>query len=169
MNIDLYIFQYLNQFAGENVYLDATAIFFARYLGYFLIFCLLLFLFRNFKKYWPMIVKAFGAAILARFVIANIIKWIWERPRPFLQNQIVSLLPHEATGSFPSGHAVFYFAISTIVYFYNKKIGILFFVGSFLIGLARVFSGVHWPSDILAGALVGIFSGWLMIKILKNF
>ena len=46
----------------------------------------------------------------------------------------------------------------------NKKAGIFFFLASFLIGLARVFSGIHWPSDILVGALVGILSAYLLRK-----
>ncbi len=169
MNVDFYLFEKINQFAGRFPFLDNIAIFFAKYFEYFLIFFLLLFLIKNFKKYWLMIIQSFGAAILSRFVITNIIRWIWERPRPFVENNVNLLLSHDPSGSFPSGHAAFYFAIATIVYFYNKKIGVLFFVASFLISLARVFSGVHWPSDILVGALVGIFSGWLVFKITKRF
>ena len=169
MNLDSYIFHYINQFAGKNICLDSTAIFFAKYFEYLLILILLLFLLKNFKKYWPMIVQALGAAILARLVIVNIIRWIWYRPRPFIENHINLLIDKLNQASFPSGHAAFYFAISTIVYFYNKKTGILFFIASFLISISRVFSGIHWPSDIFAGAIVGIFSGWIILKISKKF
>ncbi len=169
MNVDFYIFEKVNQFAGQYVFLDNLAIFFARHFEYFLIFFLLIFLIKNFIKYRLMVVQSFGAAILSRFVVTNIIRLIWHRPRPFIENNVNLLLSHEAESSFPSGHAAFYFAIATVVYFYNKKIGILFFIGSFLVTLARVFSGIHWPSDILAGAIVGIFSGWLVFKITKRF
>jgi undecaprenyl-diphosphatase len=54
------------------------------------------------------------------------------------------------------------------VYFYNKKISIWFFVAAFLIGLARVFTGVHYPLDILGGAVIGIFVGWLTLVIYKK-
>ena len=169
MSIDFYLFQKLNQFAGISPNLDKLAIFFAEYLGYILIFFLLLSLIKNFKKYRLIIAQAFTAAILARLVIVNIIRWLWPKPRPFIENQVNLLLSHEATSSFPSGHAAFYFALSTIVYFYNKKTGILFFIASFLISISRVFSGIHWPSDILVGAIVGIFSGWIILKISKKF
>jgi len=114
-----------------------------------------------------MIIETIISAVLARFVIVELIRWVWQRPRPFVQNNVNLLLTHNAS-AFPSGHAAFFFAVSTIVYFYNKKAGILFFIASFLICLARVFSGIHWPLDILAGAIVGVLSGWVVHKILKK-
>jgi len=168
MSLDFYFFQLINSWAGQYSWLDNLGVFFAKYFGYLLIFFLLLFLIKNFKKYWPMVVKAFSAAILARLVIVNIIRFFYYRPRPFIANQVNLLLSDEPTGSFPSGHAAFYFAISTIVFLFNKKAGTFFLIASFLISIARVFSGIHWPSDILTGALIGIFSGWLITKVFRK-
>lgn len=168
MNLDFSIFSQINNLAGKYLFLDALAIFFAKYLGYILIFFLILFLLKNFKKYWKIVVEAFGAAILARLVIVNIIRQLWYRPRPFLVEKVNLLLLPKASGSFPSGHAAFYFALSTLFFLYNKKIGSLFLIASFLISVSRVFVGIHWPSDIIAGAACGIFSGWLIMKIFKR-
>ncbi|MCH8741804.1 phosphatase PAP2 family protein [Patescibacteria group bacterium] len=167
--MDLFIFQQINQFVFKWLWLDTFAIFFAKYFGYILVILLVLFLFKNFKKYWQMVVSALLAAILARLVIVEIIRYFLPRARPFVENSINVLINHSQESAFPSGHASFFFAIATIVYFYNKKAGIFFFLASFLIGLARVFSGIHWPSDILIGALVGILSAHLLIRILKKF
>jgi undecaprenyl-diphosphatase len=166
--MDYLIFQIINDFAGKNIYLDSLGIFFAKYLGYVLGVILLLFLIKNLKKYWGVLVRAFGAAILARFGIVELIRFLWERPRPFIENNVNLLLKHSATSSFPSGHAAFFFGLSTVIYFYNKKAGILFLIASFLISISRVFCGIHWPSDIVVGALVGIFSGWLVMRIFKK-
>lgn len=168
MNIDFFLFRAINHFVGNSPILDKLAIFFAQYLGYILIFILSLFLIRNFKKCRLLIIQALIAAILSRLVLVNIIRWLWPRPRPFIESQVNLLLSHEPTSSFPSGHAALFFAIATVVYFYNKKAGILFFLASFLISISRVFAGIHWPTDIFVGALVGIFSAWLIMKIFKN-
>jgi len=167
--VDFFIFQQINKLAGRWVILDALGIFFAKYLGYFLISFLFLFLIKNFKKYWPMVIQGFSAAILARLGFTELIRFLWPRPRPFVENHINSLLTHPASSSFPSGHAAFFFGLSTIVYFYNKKAGYLFFFASFLISISRVFVGIHWPSDILAGAAIGLFSGWLTILFFRKF
>jgi len=167
--MDLYLFQLINQFAGKWAFLDALAIFFAKYFEYVLVFCLLLFIIVKFKKYWLMVLQAIISAVLARFVIVNFIRCLWQRARPFVENNVNLLIDYSQKPSFPSGHAAFFFALSTIVYLYNKKFGILFFIGSFLICLVRVFIGIHWPSDILTGAVVGILSASLVYKIAKTF
>ena len=169
MNFDFYLFQLINQFTGKWQILDALAIFCADYLGYLLILGLGLVCLKNYKKYCPVILQVIAAAFLSRLVITNIIRLIWERPRPFVENNVNLLLSHEPTGSFPSGHAAFYFAIAAVVYFYNKKAGILFFFASILISVSRIFAGLHWPSDIFAGALVGVFSGWTIVVLARKF
>lgn len=168
MNLDLIIFQKIHQFSGKSIFLDLTTIFFAKYVGYFLIL-IALFLFRNFKKHWPILFQIFSAAILARLVIVEIIRYLFPRLRPFVFLNFQPLFQYDPNKfSFPSGHAAFYFALSTIIYFYNKKAGLFFYLASFLISISRVFSGIHWPSDILAGAIIGIFSGLLIFLLIRK-
>jgi undecaprenyl-diphosphatase len=168
MNIDLYIFQQINQLVGKSAFLDFLGVFFAKYLGYILVALLFLFLVKNFKRNWRMLVFGLGAAVLARFGIVELIRFFTERARPFVENNVNLLLTHSAAYSFPSGHAAFFFALSTVVYLYNKKTGFLFLLASFLISVSRVFAGIHWPSDILAGALIGGIVGWLVVRIFKK-
>ena len=168
MSFDLYLFNLINQFAGKWPVLDNLAIFFAKYFVYILVLFLLPFLIKNFKKYFKMVISALSAAFFARFAIVEIIRYLLPRSRPFIKNKVNLLFPY-IESSFPSGHAAFTFALATVVYYYNKKVGILFFIAGFLISISRVFAGIHWPSDILVGASVGIFSGWLVNKIFFKF
>ncbi len=162
--MDLYLFQQINSFAGRAVWLDALGVFSAKYLIYLLVVAAVFI----FWKKRRLILQSLLAVFLAKFVLVDLIKFFWPKPRPFFENT-VNLLLEQTGASFPSGHAAFSFALSAVVFFYNKKVGALFFAAAFLISISRVFVGVHWPSDILAGALVGIFSGWLIVKIFRKF
>ena len=172
--MDYFIFQQINNLAGQWTCLDAFGIFFAEYLQYILAGLVILL----FWKKWRAIFLVFTSAILAEFGLVELIKFFWSRPRPFVENNVNLLLEHTGA-SFPSGHAAFFFAISTVIFLYYKKVypaskfwcgaGIGFFIASFLISISRVFVGIHWPLDILAGAIIGIFSGWLVLKISKRF
>lgn len=167
-NFDYIWFEKINQWAGVWSQLDQIAIFFAKYLGYILVVSLVLFLFQN-RKYWSMLVLALTSALVARWGMVELIRFIWPRSRPFVENKVNLLLERVDQYAFPSGHAAFFFALSTIIFLYNKKAGLGFFLASFLICIFRVFSGVHWPSDILAGATVGIFSGLVVTELFKRW
>jgi len=168
MNLDFLIFQSLNRIAGKMPFLDSLAIFFAQYAGYLLLLILLVFLLRNFKKHKKPTILSLSAAIFSRFVVTELIRYLYFRPRPFVVSSANLLILHNPTASFPSGHASFYFALSTVIYFFNKKLGALFLIISFLIGVFRIYCGLHWPSDILVGAVVGVFVGWLFVRLLKK-
>lgn len=161
--MDYLIFQQINSLAGANNYLDDLAVFFAKYLIYILIAAVFLL----FLKRWKAIFQSLAAAFLAKFIIIDLIKFLWERPRPYLENNVNQILEYSGA-SFPSGHTAVAFALAYIVYRCNKKTGILFFIASFLIAVSRIFVGIHWPSDVLAGVVIGIFSGWLILKTLKK-
>ena len=162
--MDYLIFQQINSLAGKSVYLDNLAIFFAGYFEYVLAALVFLLLWKK----WGAVFRVFAAAILARYGFVELIRFFLVRPRPFVENNVNLLLEHTGA-SFPSGHAAFFFALSFIVYHYNKKAGTGFFIASFLISISRVFCGIHWPTDILAGAIIGVFSGWLILRISKRF
>jgi len=163
MYLDVVIFDWINGLAGRWPWVDFFGIFCAVYLGYILLFSLVLFLVKNFQKYWRMVAEALIAAVFVRFLLVEIFYLLKFRLRPFVHNQVNFLIPYDASATaFPSGHASFYFALSTIIYGYHKKAGILFYIASFLISLGRVFVGVHWPSDIIAGSISGIIMGWAL-------
>ncbi len=61
--------------------------------------------------------------------------------------------------SFPSGHTSASFSIATIVAFNIPKLSILVLIGALLVGISRIYLAVHYPTDVLAGILVGVGSG----------
>jgi len=117
-----------------------------------------------------MVIFAFASAAVARLGVAEIIRFFYNRPRPFETLEGArQLIEHSGGGSFPSGHASLSFAVAAAVYFYYPKTSILFFFAALSIGVGRVAAGLHWPSDILGGAAVGILSAWLLEFLFKKF
>lgn len=163
--MDVLIFHYLNNLGLKYFWLDVLAIFLAKYTPYLAVGVLFLLLFWNFKNYFLPVVESLTAAVLGMGIV-KIIRFLWFNPRPFVSQDIHLLLSHSSSSSFPSMHVTFFFALSTVVLLYSKKAGILFFITSFLIALARVFVGLHWPSDILGGMVLGTFSALIVHKFL---
>lgn len=151
------LFLTINSWAGRSQWLDKFMIFSAEWLGYFLIASVILCFFKNREKYRNMLLVSLGSAIVARFIFVEIIRYFYYNPRPFLVLENINvLLNHEISSSFPSGHATFYFALAMGVYLYNKKAGYIYFGLAGLIGFARIFVSVHWPLDIVVGAVLGV-------------
>ena len=147
--------------------MDAIIIFFGQYFGYILIGLLALFFFK--KRFVFLALQMLAAAVLSRGIITEAIRFFFPQDRPFVENGIAPLIEHAASSSFPSGHASLFFALGTVLYFYNKKAGILFLLASAAIGIARVAASLHWPIDIVAGAAIGIASGWIVVKLSRKF
>jgi undecaprenyl-diphosphatase len=102
---------------------------------------------------------------------SNVIKHLFLRPRPChvvdgaVVVEGVRLLVGCGGGySFPSSHAVNHFAAATFLSSYYPKAGRWLFCYAALVSLSRVFVGVHYPSDIAGGALIGMTVGWIFIQ-----
>lgn len=155
MNQD--IFQYLNNFAGQYEWLDSTVVFSAETLGVFLLFGLVIFLFSNEHEGqgFNNVIVVLGAALFA-WGVSWVIKHAYPFPRPFVAlDDVTKLIDYGRMDSFPSGHATFFSAIATVLYFYHKKIALFYALGALMIGLSRIIAGIHWPVDILAGYIIG--------------
>ncbi len=98
-------------------------------------------------------------ALLLNLILCNItLKPLIARERPFdLAEGIELIISKPSDFSFPSGHTSASFAAASAVFAYNKKYGILALVFAFLIAISRLYLYVHFPTDILAGAIVGAF------------
>ncbi len=125
---------------------------------------------------WMMIKER--KAILIPFVAAvlsvafadaggNMMKEIIGRVRPCNALQAVNLLVG-CSGSFsmPSNHAVNAFAFAGVFWFFRRGLsGSLFLLLAATVGISRVYVGVHYPFDVVAGAMLGLFSSWLFLSL----
>lgn len=97
------------------------------------------------------------AAIISGLILAFIIGKIYDRPRPFAAHIVTALIHHRDNASFPSDHAIIYFAYVTCLYLFRyRHAANVALVLAILTCWGRVFVGVHYPSDVVAGAMIGI-------------
>jgi len=162
------IFRNLNQFAKRWKSLDAFAIFCARYLIYLLVLFLFVSAFYFHSK--GLFVYPLLSGFCAAFVFDKIIYIFFKEARPATIKSTKVLIPVPKNPSFPSRHASVMFGMSFYIFFYSYPLALIFLVCSCLIGVGRVFCGVHWFRDIVAGGLVGFLSAtalFLIINLIK--
>lgn len=176
---------YLNQFAAASPVLSGMTVFLAHYLPWLVSAAFVVFIltqgkypFASQTRHFPSkegqwgerlkhIAEGFGAATLA-WLGSQALRLFIHRPRPFVADLDIVALVEKTTYSFPSGHAAFFFALATAVYLYNKRGGLWLYAAAAIIGLARIAAGVHYPTDILGGAALGVAVGYLIVLFLKK-
>ena len=105
-------------------------------------------------------------SLIFSVIINNeILKNLVGRLRPFDSiDSIIPLIQKPTDFSFPSGHTSSSFACAGVMFSkLPKKFGVPALVLASLIGISRIYLGVHYPSDVLMGILVGIFISWISI------
>lgn len=96
------------------------------------------------------------------------IKPLVSRPRPFVDYPIDLIISTPSETSFPSGHAASSFTIAVYLYMWNVKYKKSYLVLASLIAFSRLYVFVHYPSDVLAGILIGALIGYLTYKVYKK-
>lgn len=108
--------------------------------------------------------------LLCSLLIGNLfLKLSVARERPCWINEAVTLLIETPTDySFPSGHTLASFIGATVLWLYNKRWGYIAFPCAALIAFSRLYLYVHYPTDVLAGILLGIAIGCGVTHLIKR-
>jgi undecaprenyl-diphosphatase len=166
--IDITIYHLINNLSGRVPVIDVLMVFFAKYAlpVYAALFVVAWFaLPRSDAKQRHSLVVSGCAGILA-LLINFVISHIWFRPRPFVmlpKGSFSQLIPHSADASFPSDHVAGGFGFASAAWGAGQKWISYSFTGLSIIEMiARIYVGVHWPTDVLAGMLVGVVAGRVM-------
>jgi undecaprenyl-diphosphatase len=165
--MDLTLFRTINSLAAQGPVLAWLVVFCASYLQYVVGAVVIA------ASLWPhrrpeLVAAALTSALVARLVVVQAIYLIVERARPYVAltgvTQLVRPTTYESMHALPSGHATFFFALATAVWMHDHRLGALAYAAAVVISLARIAAGVHWPTDVVAGAVVGSLVAWLCVR-----
>ena len=113
------------------------------------------------------------ASLLLTGVIVFVIKFAVQEPRPSILLSHVKLLSTTSDpNAFPSGHTASIFSIVSIIVFESKKrlsvrnLALILF--AVIIGFSRIYIGLHFPLDVLIGAVMGIIGAFIIYKLDKS-
>jgi len=166
MNLDLSITRNIYAMAGRSAWIDRLFIFGARYL-IFALFALVV------VGIWGVMdgqsrIRGLFTLVGATFVSWTVtlgLEYLFNRPRPYERFDYEPLLRNIVeTPSFPSAHATIAFAIATVGFFVDERLGWFALGLAVLIAFSRVAVGVHYVADVAAGMFVGITISWLIYR-----
>lgn len=119
------------------------------------------------------VVRAVGLGALAALVTfaadaaSFAVKEHVDRPRPFEAHPRIDPLYVVHSSSFPAGHAATSFAGATVLTYFAPRAGPALFGLAAAIGISRVYVGVHYPGDVLAGAVLGVAVGLVAVACVR--
>jgi membrane-associated phospholipid phosphatase len=150
--------QALHGFALANPWLTPIVIWLT---AAFLVLCPVGFLGLSF---WEGRLRPGVAALLGLGVtqeVCHLLGRVTYQNRPFVVMHFTPLFPHVANNSFPSSLTAFAAVAAVVGVLAWRRVGMVFVVGLVVVGFGCVYVGVHYPSDVIVGAGVGVVSGWV--------
>jgi undecaprenyl-diphosphatase len=168
--MDIAIFYGIQKLAGFSPIIDGIGIFCASVLIWIEAAAIVVFYLRAHRHRMLAVFSAFISG-LAAWAVSIGIGLVYFRPRPFavLENAQLLIGKSPFEKSFPSDHATVAFALACAVYFVDRRWGGVFLAVAVMVALGRVFVGVHYPSDIVAGALLGFVCAFLVHRLIHRF
>ncbi len=163
--MDRLILTYMRSFVGRSRLLDRLMIHIAKKgpLWFFLV--LGVFAANGGVQARWVVLQSIVAATLARGVNEGIGRMAF-RDRPFVREGFQPLIQHRPDSSFPSNHAAGGFALAIPVCLQDPTFGLLLVTMAMILAYSRLYVGVHYPADVIAGAMVGtvlaLGTSWLL-------
>ncbi|WFD09403.1 phosphatase PAP2 family protein [Tepidibacter hydrothermalis] len=167
-NIDLEILNFIQEVVSNTV-LDKLMIFMTMLGNKGIIWIVISLLLLINKKTRRVGIMAMSALILTAVLGEGLIKPLLKRARPFIDHPSFNLIIKPPSSySFPSGHTASSFAVAGVLIRELKKYGIVFLVLATLIAFSRLYLFVHYPSDIVAGIIMGLMCAWITNKVFNR-
>ncbi|MEH6852745.1 Undecaprenyl-diphosphatase [Bacillus sp. 491mf] len=162
------IFHWINNFAGSSALLDKVMIFITNSAPYVTMILMFSLWFSNsqkeeaIRKQYTVLYTALSVCIA--LLLNVLIHALYNHPRPFVTYHVHKLVPHAADSSFVSDHAVLVFSIAFTMILRGEAWKNIALLWAILVGISRIYVGVHYPADIIGGAVLSFVTSALVVK-----
>ncbi|MEH6943845.1 undecaprenyl-diphosphatase [Bacillus sp. JJ722] len=162
------LFRSINDLGKEYSFLNPISILFAEYTVYFLVVSVILFWFTRSSRNRIMIISAGISFILAE-IIGKTAGLLYSNQQPFAELSNVNKLIEKTVGnSFPSDHTILFFTFCFSFFFFKTRFKYIWIILAFSVGLSRILVGVHYPYDVMTGAIIGIATSFICFRVIPN-
>jgi undecaprenyl-diphosphatase len=165
--MDYKLFRVINMLSGRCSPIDWLMIIISKRIRYVYIFVLIFMWFKN-EYYRKVSWNAVMSSGITLF-LHTLINLFYFKPRPFVKRRVGILIPSKKDSSFPSKHTLLAFAVSTSINLYDGVLGSIMRVLSVLTGFSRIWTGHHYPSDIIGSAFIGSMTSIIVDKTMGKF
>jgi undecaprenyl-diphosphatase len=156
VTVNFQLFELLNREAGRFDGLDDVMEFAATKLIYAVFAITAVLVARAAYRRQVRPIVRLGVTLVLAFAASTALGRVSREVRPFQSHHVHQLIAHAPGVSMPSDHATAAFALAFGVgLFLSRRWGVVLGIAALVIGVARVWAGVHYPGDVLAGAIIG--------------
>ncbi len=160
--VNIHLFRYINDLGKQYTFLNIPMILIAEYMVYFLAIATLLLWFSSKKKNRMMVLCAMVSFLFAE-IGGKIAGILHSNYQPFEELLNVNkLIEKTVDNSFPSDHTILFFSICLSFYLFKRGIWLFWVILALIVGISRIWVGVHYPMDVFVGAFIATMSSILV-------
>ncbi len=108
-----------------------------------------------------------AVALPLSYALARLAGLLYGHQQPFAEEGFSPLIVHEVDNAFPSDHTVIGGVFASVAFLADRRVGLVLWALTLLVGLSRMIAGLHYGIDIAVGAVLAVVAVWVAYRVLK--